>query len=295
MPLSNTRSQPLLQDGSSAADSSAARHEDDPGNSVSSTTTALAAHTSLSPPEDPSFTSFPEGEGAAYPDIPSEPMLNKLYNKVLSLTTAGKGASVSTLGQQTEGKGKVDTNEGGTTGIGITLGTTRLSSTPSITSLPSDTTSEVDNAPTQLQLQTPPGEQSEMSANRQSMIKPKDRAFDVLEPVVSPVHAVGGLTRSEDEYSNVDSERMTVESNKPKSTKNMKEISLPGLAGFRLTRESSSDSESVSSYSVHPGRTVKSIIGRLKSGDLGREFWMKDETSHECFLCGEKFTSTALR
>ena len=41
-------------------------------------------------PEHASFTPFPEGEGATNPDIPLEPILNKLYNKVLSLASSGK-------------------------------------------------------------------------------------------------------------------------------------------------------------------------------------------------------------
>ena len=123
------------------------------------------------------------------------------------------------------------------------------------------------------------------------MVITVEKGSDVLEPVVSTVHAVGGLTHSEDEFSVIGLDKAFTNNPTKKTTKSLREINLPGLPGFRLTREPSSDSESTSSYSAHPARTVKSIIGRLKTGDLGREFWMKDETSHECFLCGEKFTS----
>jgi hypothetical protein len=298
MSVSSTRNQ--LQDGLSAIESPTAAHVGDPQQAKLAPTTPLARQESSSSsflPESLSFTSFPEGEGAANPDIPSEPMLNKLYNKVLSLTTSGTIAGSSSLAQQTsiaEDKEKQDTNETSNTALDLAFGTTtRESKTPSITSLPTETISEIQDTPAQPQPQIRPAETSEMSANRQSIAKSRDRSLDVLQPVVSTVHALGGMTRSEDEYSNVDSEKLTVDSSKRNTKSTMKEITLPGLTGFRLTREPSSDSESVSSYSVHPGRTVNSIIGRLKSGDLGREFWMKDETSHECFLCGEKFTSDA--
>src|SRR5204863_7313248 len=51
-------------------------------------------------PDHPSFTSFPEGEGATNPDILPEPMLNKLYNKVLSLASSGKPSTLSGTLQQ---------------------------------------------------------------------------------------------------------------------------------------------------------------------------------------------------
>ena len=243
-------------------------------------------------PEHSSFTSFPEGEGATNPDIPSEPMLNKLYNKVLSLASSGKSPtpSVPVAQQQSQSPSSVDAKskvQETTTRLGISLGGSHQNKSPSVTSFGAiDTNSVV--------FSNPPPPPSEKVESHQSMIKTVGKGPDVLEPVVSTVNAVGGLTRSEDELSVVGSDKAPTDSVKQTTKSHLREISLPGLAGFRLTREPSSDSESISSYSAHPGRTVKSIIGRLKTGDLGREFWMKDETSHECFLCGERFTSKSV-
>jgi len=244
-------------------------------------------------PEHSSFTSFPEGEGAANPDIPPEPMLNKIYNKVLSLASSGKSPIPPTAPLVSQQQPPISPDarpivQEPSTGLGISLAPTHQSKNPSVTSFgAADTNSLLVVNPT-----LPALEKVESNSNRQSMMRSVEKIPDVLEPVVSTVNAVGGLTRSEDEFSVVGSDKGGAESTKQTTTKShLREINLPGLAGFRLTREPSSDSESISSYSAHPGRTVKSIIGRLKTGDLGREFWMKDETSHECFLCGEKFTS----
>jgi len=238
------------------------------------------------------------------PDIPAEPMLNKLYNKVLSLANSGKlPAPLSSSGPPssapseiqspvtTEFKTKLpETTTTATTGLGIP---------PGPTTVQSKKTGPVEASA--LLLASNPTSTTEMTnSNRQSSIRSVEKNTDVLQPVVSTVHAVGGLTRSEDGFSgDGGSEKGSsgvgaAESTKPVSLRtHLRDITLPTLAGFRLTREPSSDSESVSSYSTHPARTaVKTIIGRLKNGDLGREFWMKDESSHECFSCGEKFTST---
>jgi hypothetical protein len=233
-------------------------------------------------PEHSSFTSFPGGEGATNPDIAPEPMLNKLYNKVLSLANSGKSPAPA---QQQGTSDAKPINQDIGAGLGISLGTAHQSKSPSLTSFSTgDLASNTSNQPTTL-------DKPESSSNRQGMVRPVEKSPDVLDPVMSPVHAVGGLIRSDDEFSNLESEKAPTDTGKQTPKPRLREINLPGLAGFRLTREPSSDSESVSSYSAHPNRTVKSIIGRLKTGDLGREFWMKDETSHECFLCGEKFTS----
>jgi hypothetical protein len=235
-------------------------------------------------PEHSSFTSFPGGEGATNPDIAPEPMLNKLYNKVLSLASTGKSPAPLPAQQEGTSDAKPSTQDSGA-GLGISLGSAHQSKSPSLTSFSTgDLASNASNQPPAL-------DRVESNPNRQGMVRPVERSPDVLDPVMSPVHAVGGLIRSDDEFSNLDSEKGPTETSKQTPKPRLREINLPGLAGFRLTREPSSDSESVSSYSAHPNRTVKSIIGRLKTGDLGREFWMKDETSHECFLCGEKFTS----
>ena len=239
-------------------------------------------------PENPSFTSFPEGEGATNPDIPEEPMLNKFYNKVLSLTTAAK-SSVS------EPLGSVDArpkSQEVSTGLGISLGSSHQSKSPSVTSFGVAEMGSVSSNP-------PVVDKAEGVSNRQNSNKSVEKSPAVLQPIVAPVNAVGGFTRSEDEFSNHGSDKAATEASKHTAKSRLtepkvRETNLPGLAGFRLTREPSSDSESMSSYSVNTGRTVKSIIGRLKTGDLGREFWMKDESSKECFLCGEKFTSTLL-
>jgi hypothetical protein len=239
---------------------------------------------SHSPETSPWFTSFPGGEGATDPDIPAEPMLNKIYNKVLSLTSAAKSPVPPTVAAPIPDT--AEANSGGletTTGLGISLGTAHQSKSPSLASFGAvETGSVTSNQGTTL-------EKTESNSSR-PLKKQVEKSPIVLEPVVSTINAIGGLTRSEDEVSNAGSEKGALEPSKHAKTR-QREINLPGLASFRLTREPSSDSESISSYSAHPARTVKSIIGRLKTGDLGREFWMQDETSHECFLCGEKFTS----
>ena len=243
-------------------------------------------------PDRPSFMSFPEGEGAINPDIPPEPMLNKLYNKVLSLAIPGKSPTPSVIHQQLQIPSSSDAKPSlqeplTPTGLGISLGSSHRSKNPSVSSVGLvDTSSVISSNP------LPSFEKGESNSNHQSTIRTVEKTPDVLEPVVSTVNAVGGLTRSEDELSVVGSDKAVPDTAKQTAKSSLREINLPSLAGFRLTREPSSDSESISSYSAHPGRTVKSIIGRLKTGDLGREFWMKDETSHECFLCGEKFTSS---
>jgi len=283
MSLSNARDQ-SRQDGSSAPGTPSAAED-----TTKSQTSRQQPPVPHSSPENPSFISFPGGEGATNPDIPSEPMFNKLYNKVLSLTTSAKSPTPPSAPQQPlpqpSPEAKFKSQDGGT-GLGISVG--GESEQREVSSVTYSAASETKSEPKPPLLTQP---QEKQTSKRQSVMKPVDRSPDLLQPVVSAIHATGGLTRSEDEYSNVDSEKAATEATKASTKSNRKEVNLPGLAGFRLTREPSSDSESVSSYSVHPSRTLKSIIGRLKSGDLGREFWMKDETSHECFLCGEKFTS----
>jgi hypothetical protein len=288
MSLSQTRDQQSRQDGSSAPAVPSTAEE----LAKTQNTRQQQAQAQRSSPENPSFTSFPEGEGATNPDIPSEPMLNKIYNKVLSLASSAKSPTPPFAQQQSQQQGvpesKVKTLDGGA-GLGISLGGSQQTESPSMTEITSTEAKPEPKPPKPSVL--PQQQEKPVTTKRQKIMKAPDKSPDILQPVVSTIHAVGGLTRSEDEYSNISSEKAGTEATKPSIKSNRKDINLPGLAGFRLTREPSSDSESVSSYSVHPGRTLKSIIGRLKSGDLGREFWMKDETSHECFLCGEKFTS----
>ena len=293
MSLSQTRDQQSRQDGSSASAAPSTAEE----SAKLQNNPRLQAQTHRSSPENPSFTSFPEGEGATNPDIPSEPMLNKLYNKVLSLTSSAKSPTLPFVQQQPhqqyqpvpEVKSKTQEkvkNQDGGAGLGISFGESQQTEGPSVISI-TTTQSKFEQKPVIL----PQSQEMSTTTKRQSIMKAPEKSPDILQPVLSAVNASGGLTRSEDEISNVSSEKAATEITKQSTKSNRKEINLPGLAGFRLSREPSSDSESVSSYSVHPGRTLKSIVGRLKTGDLGREFWMKDESSHECFLCGEKFTS----
>ena len=176
------------------------------------------------------------------------------------------------------------------TSLGILLGGIPQSKNPSVTSIGTGDANGSTPSNPSFTL-----DKIDVKTNRQSMVKSAEKSPDVLEPILSPVNAIGGLTRSEDGASVSGSDKLS-EPAKQATKTHLREISLPGLAGFRLTREPSSDSESIaSSFGVHPSRTVDRIIGRLKTGDLGREFWMKDESSHECFLCGEKFTSIASR
>lgn len=37
--------------------------------------------------------------------------------------------------------------------------------------------------------------------------------------------------------------------------------------------------------------SISTVLRRLRSGTLGREFWMKDETCQACFLCDASFSS----
>jgi|SRR5579862_1019337 len=255
------------------------------GSAAAAEDTSSPGHGPSHSPEHPSFTSFPGGEGATDPDIPAEPMLNKIYNKVLSLTSSSKSPIPPTVAAQVpEAAEPKFSGQDNTTGLGISLGTAHQSKSPSVASFGAVETGSVTSN------HSPTHEKTESKASK-AIKKQVEKSPIVLEPVVSTINAIGGLTRSEDEVSNGGSEKETLETSKHGKTR-QREINLPGLASFRLTREPSSDSESISSYSAHPARTVKSIIGRLKTGDLGKEFWMKDETSHECFLCGEKFTST---
>src|SRR5271169_1356101 len=128
---------------------------------------------------EPSFTSFPEGEGATNPDIPSEPMLNKLYNKVLSLTTSAKSPIPTLTGQQqpapplppppviipTESPTAPPLSQESATGLGISLGGTHQSRNSSVTSIGvSDANVSTTSIP------PPQLEKIDIKTNRQSMI-----------------------------------------------------------------------------------------------------------------------------
>lgn len=68
------------------------------------------------------------------------------------------------------------------------------------------------------------------------------------------------------------------------------------LSGNTPDREGSSDTESIVSTARHYFISrVNRRPAPLKSGGLGKEFWMKDENATECFGCSTTFTSKCLR
>src|ERR1700721_2267400 len=92
MSLSNPRNQ--LQDGTEAGlvgdevlvtPPAVSCSEESPPSKEPTPSTTSPLHPQITSPSEniSSFTPFPEGEGATNPDIPSEPMLNNLYNRVL--------------------------------------------------------------------------------------------------------------------------------------------------------------------------------------------------------------------
>src|ERR1700721_2958844 len=159
-------------------------------------------------PEHSSFTSFPEGERATKPDIPPEPMFNKLYNKVLSLTTAGKSLSTPVVQQQQPVEDAKSSVQVTGMGLGISLDIHHQSKSSSVTSLGAESTDPAPSNP------PPVLEKMDSNSNRQTVIRPAEKNPDVLAPILSPVHAVGGLTRSEDEFSNLGSEKALSEAGK---------------------------------------------------------------------------------
>ncbi|KAG5518965.1 hypothetical protein PMAC_002496 [Pneumocystis sp. 'macacae'] len=71
-------------------------------------------------------------------------------------------------------------------------------------------------------------------------------------------------------------------------------VSINRLPGYTLQHEISSDSEMVQTQSGEPGtreRSISVILERLRTGRLGKDFWMKDENCLACFLCDMVFTS----
>lgn len=70
------------------------------------------------------------------------------------------------------------------------------------------------------------------------------------------------------------------------------------IPGFALQREISSESETQESP-THTRRpsliredSISTVLTRLKSGRLSKEFWMKDQNAHACFRCEATFNST---
>lgn len=64
---------------------------------------------------------------------------------------------------------------------------------------------------------------------------------------------------------------------------------LSHLPGYSGERDDNSDTESVMSTANSP--SVELRLRPLRSGTLGKEFWMKDENATECFTCGRAFTA----
>ncbi|KAG5437249.1 hypothetical protein PCANB_001042 [Pneumocystis canis] len=64
------------------------------------------------------------------------------------------------------------------------------------------------------------------------------------------------------------------------------------LPGYKLQREVSSDSELVQmGESGMRERSISVLLERLRTGHLGKDFWMKDENCMACFLCDRMFTA----
>lgn len=69
------------------------------------------------------------------------------------------------------------------------------------------------------------------------------------------------------------------------------------VPGFALERELSSESEPPSSPaqdrrpSISREDSISTVLTRLKTGALSKEFWMKDQNAHACFRCEATFNS----
>ncbi|CAN6624043.1 1-phosphatidylinositol 3-phosphate 5-kinase Fab1p [Trichomonascus vanleenenianus] len=63
------------------------------------------------------------------------------------------------------------------------------------------------------------------------------------------------------------------------------------LPGYTIEREPSSDSESIASYPPDYLLPKERPLETIRAGNLGREFWMKDENATECFKCTRPFTA----
>lgn len=79
----------------------------------------------------------------------------------------------------------------------------------------------------------------------------------------------------------------------------IRDLDLPSnsIPGFALEREISSESETPPSPvryrrpSLSREDSISTVLTRLKSGTLSKEFWMKDQNAHACFRCEANFTS----
>ena len=69
------------------------------------------------------------------------------------------------------------------------------------------------------------------------------------------------------------------------------------VPGFALQREVSSESEPPDSpkHQRRPSllreESISTVLNRLKSGRLSKEFWMQDRNAHACFRCEATFNS----
>lgn len=73
-------------------------------------------------------------------------------------------------------------------------------------------------------------------------------------------------------------------------------INTNAVPGFALEREISSESETPSSP-LHKRRpsfsredSISTVLTRLKSGKMSKEFWMKDQNATSCFRCEAAFS-----
>ena len=65
------------------------------------------------------------------------------------------------------------------------------------------------------------------------------------------------------------------------------------VPGFIL-RTDSSESASMLSSTAPPrsqSGSISDMLGRLRNPTFSKEFWLKDEACHNCFLCGAQFTA----
>lgn len=73
------------------------------------------------------------------------------------------------------------------------------------------------------------------------------------------------------------------------------------VPGFALQREVSSDSEPPESpkHKRRPSllreESISTVLSRLKSGRLSKEFWMQDKNAHACFRCEATFNSKQMK
>ncbi|OLL23388.1 1-phosphatidylinositol 3-phosphate 5-kinase fab1 [Neolecta irregularis DAH-3] len=131
-----------------------------------------------------------------------------------------------------------------------------------------------------------------IQSSRSSLDEPRkekinvNRARNHLEPVLAPV-----TVSSKNPAETLNLNRPTFTGPPPPSQPIFTKV-MQHLPGFALEREPSSESESQSiNFVLTPQTTVLHVLDRLKTGHLGREYWMKNENCHACFLCDSSFTA----